>query len=75
MWKIESYLQTEGLFNSVEDVKYNGDPKEKMIEEMHKNHIDKNTFYQEIAILAFTFVVPAAITQKKTLNTCNNQSG
>lgn len=54
---------------------YNGDPKEKMIEEMHKNHIDKNTFYQEIDILAFTFVVPAAITQKKTLNTCNNQSG
>lgn len=36
-----------------------------LIEEMHKNHIDKNTFYQEIAILAFTFVVPAAITQKK----------
>lgn len=44
---------------------YNGDPKEKMIEEMHKNHTDKNTFYQEIDILAFTFVVPAAITQKK----------
>lgn len=54
---------------------HNGDPKEKMIEEMHKNHIDKNTFHQEIDILAFTFVVPAAITQKKTLNTCNIQSG
>ena len=43
---MESYQQTEGLFfffffYSVEDVKYNGQPKEKKIEEIRKNHTDK----------------------------------